>query len=195
MNKSEFMNELEHCLSKLDKEETSKFLLYYDEMIEDYMENGYSEMEAVNKIGNPRNIANDILDNLNTSRKTEDTSESRRFNRALVILGFPLWGSLLFAGLMSVLSAYIIVWCIPFTTGVSAIALLIGGIISIICSPFAIADTLAMGMMQLGIGIALIGVSILLALLTVNLIKKETELTKRINRKVIEPFSRRVVKA
>ena len=40
MNKAEFLNELSFCLHSMNDSEKNKFIIYYDEMISDYVENG-----------------------------------------------------------------------------------------------------------------------------------------------------------
>lgn len=49
MNKAYFLDSLEQNLGSLLREERFKFISYYDEIIEDYIEDGYSEKDAVKK--------------------------------------------------------------------------------------------------------------------------------------------------
>ena len=104
----------------------------------------------------------------------------------LLILGFPLWGSLLLTAVLLILSAYIIIWCIPFTTGVSSIAFFVASLVSIIGSPFMMADVLTVGIVQLGLGITSVGISILLGLVTIYLSKKFIVITKQLTFKVFK---------
>ena len=61
MRKDEFLSSLERLLRSLKREERNKFLSYYSEMIDDYMEDGCGEEEAVGRIGSPGEIAQEIL--------------------------------------------------------------------------------------------------------------------------------------
>ena len=61
MNKSEFLNSLEEKLKELPKDEIRKTIDYYDEMIDDRIEDGMTEEEAVKSIGNSGDIALSIL--------------------------------------------------------------------------------------------------------------------------------------
>ena len=61
MKKDEFISSLERLLRSLKREERNRFLSYYSEMIADYMEDGCEEVEAVQRIGNPGEIAQEIL--------------------------------------------------------------------------------------------------------------------------------------
>ncbi|MES9659749.1 DUF1700 domain-containing protein [Bacillus altitudinis] len=61
MNKKEFLASLEKHLHRLGEKESDRFIEYYDEMIEDYQEDGYSEQEAVHQVGQPAIIAEGIM--------------------------------------------------------------------------------------------------------------------------------------
>lgn len=49
MNKQEFLERLENLLNKLSPSEREKAILYYSEMIEDFIEDGCTQEEAVIK--------------------------------------------------------------------------------------------------------------------------------------------------
>ena len=119
---------------------------------------------------------------------------SKILNVILLILGFPVWGSLLLALVLLILSAYIIIWCIPFTTGVSSIAFFVSALISIIGSPFMMADVLTVGIVQLGLGVSSVGLSILLGCITIYLSKKLVVITKKLTFKIFKSFNKKVVK-
>ena len=54
MTKSEFLSALENRLSGLPKDDVQKSIDYYSEIIDDRMEEGLTEEEAVRGEGNPR---------------------------------------------------------------------------------------------------------------------------------------------
>ena len=56
MTKLEFLYQLEKHLKKLTNEEKKQTISYYSEMIDDMVESGLSEEEAVNKLDNPKDI-------------------------------------------------------------------------------------------------------------------------------------------
>jgi uncharacterized membrane protein len=194
MNKSEFLMELEKNLRRLKSQERNKFLNYYDEMIEDYKENGYKEEDAVNKIGNPQSIAAEIIENKNTIIIKIPSINNKKINSLLLILGFPLWGSLLLSAILLIISVYVIIWCLPFATGISCVGFLFASILSIIGSPFLMADTLSVGIVQLGIGVASIGVCILLGFATLYFTGKFKGITKSFTTKLYGVFKEKVVK-
>lgn len=193
MNRAEFIEVLRKELVSLKKAERDKFINYYEEIINDYIENGLTEEEVIEKVGNPKIIAKNILNEQGNVEFEAPSINSKIINIILLILGFPLWGSLLFAGLMLILSGLIIVWFVPFASGVSAIAFFAAGLLSIVATPFMIADVLSVGIVQLGMGISSIGVSFLLAMATIYLSKKFSRFTKEICSRIFKLFNRRMV--
>ena len=61
MNKKEFLRKMDYYLLAINDEERYRFVGYYEEMIEDYLENGLSEEEAIQKIGDPKQITKKIF--------------------------------------------------------------------------------------------------------------------------------------
>lgn len=64
MNKERFLKELGRALGRLKKEERTRQLEYFDEIIGDMMEGGMSEEEAVRKLGLPGELAGNILEQM-----------------------------------------------------------------------------------------------------------------------------------
>lgn len=63
MNKKIFLKTLKRELRALNSSELQKNISYYDEIIADMMESGLSEEAAIEKIGAPQKIAEEILEN------------------------------------------------------------------------------------------------------------------------------------
>lgn len=61
MKKTTFKNELEKRISILTLAERQRILTFYEETIEDSMEDGMSEEEAVANLGDMDSIVKDIL--------------------------------------------------------------------------------------------------------------------------------------
>ncbi len=169
MNKTEFLLELAGKLSPLSWEEVADRWDYYSEMIDDRMEEGLNEEEAVAELGSVEEIAGQILSDipLSTLVKKKLTSK-RRINVweiVLLILGSPIWLSLLIAAFAVVLSLYISLWAIIislWSVFVSLVACAFAGIVIgifwvAIRNPFA-------GVAMIGAGILCAGLSIFLFL-------------------------------
>lgn len=193
MNKVEFLNELTLCLHEMKDTEKNKFIVYYDEMISDYMENGMTEETAVNKIGIPKKIAEELINNNDNVKIDLPSSGNKVLNLVLTIIGFPLWGSVLLSVILLVFSIYVMIWCVPFATAAGSVGFLASSILGIIGSPFVMAKNISVGMIQLGTGIAAIGISLILGIVTIQLSKKFIVITKNFNRKLTALFRKKVV--
>ena len=77
MTKTEFLLRLREMLSELPQEDVAERLVFYGEMIDDRMEDGLTEDEAVSGIGQPEEIAQQILAETPV-RRTERERESIR---------------------------------------------------------------------------------------------------------------------
>ncbi|MEG1410976.1 MAG: DUF1700 domain-containing protein [Terrisporobacter sp.] len=194
MTKATFIDTLRRLLKHLDEQECNKFISYYEEIIEDYKESGLTEEEVIEKIGSPQSIAKNILSEQDSINIKIPAFNSKILNIILLILGFPLWGSLLLSAVLIILSGYIVIWCIPFTTGVTSFAFFVSALISIIGSPFMMADILSVGVVQLGLGISFVGISILLGFITIYLSKEFKGITKNLTFNIWRCFDKKVVK-
>ena len=166
MRKQEFIFELWKKLSDLPKGEVEERLSFYAEMIDDRMEEGLSEEEAVSAIGSPDEIAAQIMGDIPISKIVKEKIKTKRkpsvTEIVLLVIGFPLWFPLLIVVPFSVIfSLYVTPWSVVvsfwavFASVVgSAVGALIGGIVFI-----------AIG--HVPVGIALIGASLICAGLSV----------------------------
>lgn len=108
MNKMQFLLELDKMLSQLSETEKVDWLRFYSEMIEDRMEEGLSEEEAVAAIGTVRDIAAQI-----TADQPAGTAKKRNpWMVLLLILGSPIWIAILASLFAVVLTLYISLWAI-----------------------------------------------------------------------------------
>lgn len=173
MSKEEFLGSLNRLLKSLGKSEREKSLSYYNEIIDDYMEDGYTEEQAVEQIGNPGLIAQEILEEQQSQMKAPMSRGTKVLVAVLLVLGFPLWGSLMLVGfcivlsaVLLVLSAYIVIWCIPLCTGAVSVAGLILSVVSMGGAAVIVFQNSAAGVIQLGVGMLSAGIFILTGLLT-----------------------------
>jgi uncharacterized membrane protein len=193
MNKGEFLNQLASCLEKMNNAEKNKFITYYDEMISDYVENGVTEEEAVEKIGTPKKIAEVLLEDYDNVKLNLPSTGSKALNFLIAVVGFPLWGSVFLAFMLFVLSIYVLIWCVPFATGAGCAGFFATSIIGIVGTPFVIGKSIAVAIMQLGTGIASIGISLLLGIATIDLSKKFVIISKNFTIKLVALFKKKVV--
>ena len=118
MNKSEFLNSLSEGLKGLPQNEIAERLTFYGEMIDDMVEEGKTEQEAILELESPESIAAAIISETPITKIVKARVKQNRGLKAweivLIVLGFPVWLPILISSLVVILSFYIVVWCIIF---------------------------------------------------------------------------------
>lgn len=162
MNKTQFCALLGNKLKPyLSPKEMYKTLNFFEEMIDDRIDEGLSEEEAVSQLGDINIIIDQILDEHNIEKK--QTKLVWRFiPRELgfinIVLLFPAWITIF----SLVASLFIVILSIIFSIVFSIIAIFIGGILLILKSPFYLIyernisyflDTLGFGFVISGAGL------------------------------------------
>lgn len=179
MNKTEFINELTIRISSLPQNEIEKTTAYYREIIDDRMEDGMSEEEAVAALGDMDAMVGNVmydmsLPTLMKARVSE--SKKKASNKGLwitlVILGFPVWFPLLISFFAVIFSIYITIWAliislyaVVLSFGIAGIAGIAGGFVIIFVK-------------SLPVGLVIIGSAIFCCGLTILLLKPMLLMTK-----------------
>ena len=165
MTKQDFLFELVVGLSGLPDDIIDEHLSFYGEMIDDRLEEGISEEEAVSEIGEPKEIAKQILKDIPLTKLVKEKIKPKRklsaFEILLIVLGFPVWFPILISLLAIIFSLYMVLWSLIISLWAvefSLIACGIGGIITGIVFAF-IGNTFA-GLAMLGASFVCIGFSI-----------------------------------
>lgn len=165
MKKSEFLSELQERLAGLNESDLNRSLDYYAEMIEDRMEDGISEEEAVDAVGTPGEIASEILAEMPLTKiikaRVKPNRRMAAWEVVLLVLGSPVWLSLLIALFAVVFSLYIAFWSVIISLWVAELSLGLGALAGVGMLPNAIAQGNVLA------GIALFGAGIFLAGLTI----------------------------
>ncbi len=116
MTKAEFLAALEKGLSCLPQEDMAERLNFYSEMIDDRIEDGLSEETAVAEIGNTDEIITQIIADVPLSKLVIKKIRPKRrisaWEIVLLVLGSPLWLSLLIAALSVVFSLFVVLWSV-----------------------------------------------------------------------------------
>lgn len=116
MNKTDFLLTLAERLSRLDYNEVEERLKFYDEMIDDRMEEGLSEEDAVSAVGSVDEIIAQIMSDFPLAGILKESAKPKRrltgWTIVLLVLGLPLWLPLLIAAFAVVLSLYICLWSV-----------------------------------------------------------------------------------
>lgn len=168
MNKREFLAALGASLEGMPSEDVSKTLDYYSEMLDDCIENGATEEQAVASMGSIDGIVSQILMDTPLPKLIKEKAKKRRSPKAwevvLIIIGSPLWAPLLLAAVAIVLALYVVLWALVISLWAITVALGIVGIAVIPTSFFISGGNAFSTIFTCGAGITAIGLSILLFL-------------------------------
>ena len=140
MNKEQFLSELKQGLSAFAEADIRNSLDYYAEMIDDRIEDGKTEEEAVADLGNVQEIISQILLEMPLKKlvraKTKPKKTLSAWEIVLLVLGFPLWFSLLISAVAVVFSIFISFWAVlvllyavPISLAASALGCIGGAVI------------------------------------------------------------------
>ena len=185
MRKFEFLAQLRQGLSGLPKSDIEECLLFYSEMIDDRIEDGLSEEEAVLMAGPIDEIVEHTVAEIPLTRIAKERMKPNRrlktWEIALLVLGSPVWLSLGIAAVAVVLAAYLVLlevvvflWAIFATFILSSLASVVAGVI------FALDGSFLTGIAIIGLGLVCAGASILMFYGSKMATKGIWELSKRI---------------
>ena len=167
MNKEEFASKLRKQLSGMPKQELDERISFYCEMINDRIEDGLSEQEAVNAIGSVESIANQILTDTPLLKLAKEKLLPKRklttLEIILLVLGAPIWFSILITLFSIGFSIFISLWAIIISLWATEVSLIACGITAIIISAIQLFSAkLVSAVAILGAGFVSLGISILL---------------------------------
>lgn len=151
MDKQVFLKDLQKQLKKFGVNNASDYLDYYSEYLDDLIENGLTEEEAVQKVGGVKKVLIEII----SDNDVEIPQTSDRLKSALLIVSLPVWGPLLFALYLIPILLIVAVLLIALSFGIAGVWTLVGSFIV----TFKI-GLLSAGL-QFGISLVFIGLAIL----------------------------------
>lgn len=167
MTKLKFLFSLRDQLSGLPEEELEERISFYSEMIEDRMEDGLSEEEAVAEIGSVEEVASQIISDIPLSKialeKIQPKRQLKMWEILLLALGAPVWLPLLISAVAVIFSVYVVLWSVIISLWAvfgSVIACAFAGIVSGI--GFMIGANGLTGAAMVAAGIVCAGLSIFL---------------------------------
>ena len=169
MNQTEWITALRQALRGLPREDVERSVGFYEEAIQDRMEEGCTEEEAVAAIGTPRDIADQILAEIPLTKlvrkKVAPTRAFRPWEIILLILGAPLWLPLLLAAVSVFLAIYIALWAVIlslYAVDLSVAACGIVGIVGTFLYGYLSGGHIAGSLLFLGAGLLCSGIALFL---------------------------------
>lgn len=196
MTKKEFLSILEQELDMLPREERNRTIIYYEELIEDRMEDGMTEEEAVRGIGNPKQLAKEVIEENGAElwEKIENPNHSLGTKIgiwAVILLGSPIWASVLLAIILCILSGYLVIWTVPLIGASFTLAFGVIGVYGVISFPFALFDGVGIGIVHLGTAMLGFGLMLIFARSALWISKKIIDITWNFTKFISSRFRRR----
>lgn len=138
MNKQQFLEKLRAKLSGLPKKDLEERIAFYSESIDDRIEEGLSEEEAVAQMGEIDEIVLQIATETPFTKIVKEKYAQKRTisagEIALLVIGFPLWFPLL-AGLFVVaVSLFVTFWSVIVSLWAGFVSLVAGAIGGVVTS-------------------------------------------------------------
>lgn len=183
MKKKEFLAKLKARLYKLPREERKERLGFYGEMIDDRMEEGLSEEDAVAGVGTIDEIVSQIMAEAPGRPVKEKIKPKGKIGAGIIlllILGSPLWLPLLLAAFSVILSLYAVVLSVIVSVWAVEISLLassVGGVVVGII--VAVQGNVLTGFVTFGASIFCAGLSIFLFFVCKAVTKAAWSVTKK----------------
>ena len=151
-------------LSSLPKEDIESRVNFYSEMIDDRIEEGIAEEQAVRELGPANVIAAQTIIDLAGQKKEHDDVKIKRTRKgweiALIAIGSPIWFSLLISAAAVVfsvtLSLFVALWSVEISFAAGAIA----GVAALPLS--LINGNVAVGFLLFGAGLVCAGLAAIL---------------------------------
>ena len=196
MTKQEFLDSLQRSLSGLPPEDIDERLSFYDEMIDDRMEEGLTEEEAVAGLGTVEEIADQILAEIPLTRLVRERVKPKRALRAweiiLLVLGFPVWFPVLISLAAVAFSIYVVIWSVLISLYAVDLALAVSVVGGIALAVRALVQGQpAQAAVFIGGSLLCAGLAVLLFLGCVQATKGAVILTKRIGKWIKSLFIRK----
>lgn len=163
MDRETFLARLREGLSGLPRSDAAECLAFYGELIDDRMEDGLSEAEAVAGIGPVEEIVAQTVAEIPISRLVKEKVAAKRKRKAWEIVPLALGAPVLMAAAAVALSVYAALWAVAVSLWAADAALLGVALAAVVLGPVQFAQGGASsGLALLGAGLALAGLAILL---------------------------------
>lgn len=167
MKKQEFLDRLCKSLDGLPREDVKRTVEYYSEMIDDRVEEGIPEESAVEQMGSIEDIVAQTLAEIPLARLVKERIKPKRqfgtWTVLLLVLGSPIWLSLLVAAFSVLISLYAAIWSVAVSFWAAFVSLIASGGAGIVAGvAVAIFQNTSAGVALVGLGLACAGLSVFL---------------------------------
>ena len=184
MTKEAFLNELRKNLSGLPQEDIDERISFYSEMIDDRMEDGIPEEDAVAGIGSVESVKEQIMADIPLAKLVVEKVRPKRSLKAweivLLVLGAPVWIPLIIAAIAVVFALFVVIWAVVVSVYAVALSLAVAALGCLAGAVFyLVLGNPAGALFAFGAGTVCAGLAILLFLASVQISKAAAKLTGR----------------
>lgn len=191
MKKRVFLKKLRKKLSRLPRREINERISFYSEMIDDRVEEGLSEEDAIAEIGAVDEIAKVVLADTKAEKREERTPINVS-KTVLLICGFPVWFPLLISVYSVILALFvsccailISLWAVSASCGISSFAAVLGGVF------FCFSDNPPFGFAVIGCGLICAGFAVVFFYASIYATKGIGYVAKWLSKAMVLPFMKR----
>lgn len=165
MSKQEFLEQLHKGLTGLPEADIEERLMFYGEMIDDRIEEGVLEDEAVLSVGSVEKIVEQVVADTPFAKIAKERIKSKKRlsvgEIVLLALGSPIWLSIGIALIAVIFSVYVSLWSVIislWSVFASLVACAFGGVVA--CAVLNVTVSVYTGVAMLSAGIVCAGLSI-----------------------------------
>ena len=165
MSKQEFLEQLRQGLKGLPTADIEERVIFYGEMIDDRIEEGVTEDEAVLSVGSVEKIVEQVVADTPFAKIAKERIKPKRRlsvgEIVLLALGSPIWLSLIIALIAVIFSVYVSLWSVIislWSVFVSLVACAVGGVVA--CAVLSVTSSVYTGVAMLSAGLVCAGLSI-----------------------------------
>ena len=167
MDKLDFLLALDKRLDVLSETDRRASLDYYSEILDDLVEGGMTETDAVASLGSVDAIAEEILMDIPLPKLVKAKMKGKKplsgLEITLLIVGFPIWLPILISVFAVIFAVYISLWAVVISLYATDLALAASAPASLLCAVLLfIAGQPSAALLFLGAALVLAGLAILL---------------------------------
>ena len=165
MSKQEFLEQLCQGLKGLPTADIEERVMFYGEMIDDKIEEGISEDEAVLSVGSVEKIVEQVIADTPfvqiAKQRIKPQRRLKSWEIVLLALGSPIWLSLGIALIAVIFSVYVSLWSVIislWSAFASLVVCAVGGVVA--CAVLSVTSSVYTGVAMLSAGLVCAGFSI-----------------------------------
>ena len=184
MSKESFLTALKNSLQGLPEQDINSALDYYSEMIDDRIEDGLSEKDAILSLGSIDRIVEQIFTEISLPKLVKQRISPKRrlktWEIVLLAVGSPVWVPIAIALAAVFFSVYVVLWAVIISLYACCVALASSGLGGFIGSVMMLLTNRSIGgVFLIGASLVCIGLAVLFFLGTNKIAKGIILLSKK----------------